>query len=170
VHGRGAWHAQKSSLTLFSAAVLPGRGAGNLPFGSFMTAKTITALIFALATAATSTGCSPRTVNDEPAGLNLEAILAHTSDFQRKILEDGLVTSAEFELALLARRDCVALAGEKPGQIYEAGDGERTFDFDVTAGTEQEMRNIQAKAEACLRDYFSDVGAVWAYQRLLTSE
>jgi hypothetical protein len=118
--------------------------------------------------AAILVGCAAQGADGAHDKLNLDALLEETTDFQREIVEDGVVTAAEFERALLARRECVADAGATPGDIYAGSNGELTFDYDITAESEEEARIVQRDADACLQDYFADVGTVWAYQRLLS--
>lgn len=117
-----------------------------------------------------ATGCAPDATGGEPDPLKIEAILEATTPFQYEIIEDGVVTAAEFERALLARRECTAEVGATPGEIYSGRNGELTFDYDIVADSDDELLAIQADADACLRDYFVDVGSVWAYQRILSPE
>jgi hypothetical protein len=112
--------------------------------------------------------CVAQSPADDHDTLDLEALLESTTDFQREIIGDGVVTAPEFERALLARRECVADAGAEPGDIYTGSNGELTFDYDITAEDEEEALTIQQSADECLPEYFTDVGAVWAYQRLLS--
>ncbi|MGN8553446.1 UNVERIFIED_CONTAM: hypothetical protein OHV15_12770 [Microbacterium sp. SLM126] len=113
-------------------------------------------------------GCAAQGTDSAHDTLDLDALLEETTDFQREIVEDGVVTAAEFERALLARRECVADVGATPGDIYTGSNGELTFDYDITAESDDEALAIQRDADACLQDYFADVGTVWAYQRLLS--
>jgi len=108
------------------------------------------------------------TAETPPAALDIDQIIEGTTEYQRSLLEDGKVTSAEYEKALLARRDCVASTGAVPGDIYQIGNNEQTFDFEITAPTEADMEAIQANADKCLLEYFDDVGSVWAFQSLLS--
>lgn len=132
------------------------------------TNTTVTLILAALVMSLT--GCSPSAPSAQTDPLDIGAILDDTTPFQRDILDDGVVTAAEFERALLARRECVSEAGATPGEIYEGRNGELTFDYDITADNDEELQSIQSQADACLADYFSDVGSVWAYQRLLSPE
>lgn len=116
------------------------------------------------------TGCMSSGVTDvaAPEKLDLLALLEDTSEFQKALIEDGVVTEAELERALFARRDCVIATGAEPGEIYENANGEPAFDFEITARTEAEADTIQEAADACLREFYMDVGAVWAFGKLLT--
>lgn len=100
--------------------------------------------------------------------LQLEELLAETTDFQAEIIGDGEVTPAEYEKALLAWQACVGDAGATPGEIYAIGNEELTFDFEITAPNEKAMQDIQDEANLCLPQYFTEVSAVWAFQKLLT--
>jgi len=111
-------------------------------------------------------GCS--NANDEVPELDVAAILSDTSEFQAPLLEDGVVTPAEYEQALLAQRECVTKAGATPGDLYSIGNNETTFDWDITASSETEMNKIAESADACGLDYASDVRKVWAHQQLLS--
>lgn len=112
-------------------------------------------------------GCAPQ--EEEIPPLDMEAILASTTDFQADLLEDGEVTASEYEKALLAQRACVEEAGATPGELYDTGNQERTFDYEVTAADEARLAVVQEAAELCLGEYFVDVGRVWAHQQLLTA-
>ncbi|MFF2276805.1 hypothetical protein [Agromyces sp. NPDC058126] len=125
------------------------------------------ALSLAAATIALLSACSSQS---EPAALNLEGLLDQTSEFQREIIEDGEVSSTEYERAVMAQRDCVIAAGAKPSEVRTVGNNELTFDYDVTAATEDDVEQINAKAEACLPEFLSEVGQLWAYQELLSPE
>ncbi|CAN7150226.1 hypothetical protein LJR042_000045 [Microbacterium maritypicum] len=131
-----------------------------------------TTIITLLALTVLVSGCSAVSEggDDNPEPLNLTRLLDDTTDFQREIIEDGEVTSAELERALLARRDCVIAAGAVPGEIYESESNEPSFDFEVFAANEEELIKIQDEADSCLRDYYAEVGSVWAYQQLLSPE
>ncbi|APZ33067.1 hypothetical protein BOH66_01200 [Microbacterium aurum] len=130
------------------------------------TTATTAVLLLALATALTA--CTAP--EEEIPPLNLESILDTTTQFQAQILEDGKVTASEYEMALLAERDCVITAGAVAGELYETGNAEKTFDYEVTASDESDLKAIDEKAGACLGEYFDDVAHVWAYQQLLTAE
>ncbi|MFD4960397.1 hypothetical protein [Microbacterium sp. NPDC058389] len=113
-------------------------------------------------------GCAETAPDPAPQELDLEAVLAATSDYQKPLIADGVVTSAEYEKALLARRDCVEAAGAVPGEIYEIGNNELTFDYEYSYSSDEDKQNTQVLADACIGEYFREVGAVWAYQQLLT--
>lgn len=115
-------------------------------------------------------GCSSGPGLEETPKLDLAGILKETTEYQREIIADGIVTPEEYERALLERRDCVASSGAAPGPIYKIGNGEQTFDFEITATNDDAMNIIQQKADACLPAFFDDVGAVWAFQNLLSPE
>lgn len=113
------------------------------------------------------TACSTQPVATHDK-LDLTQLLDDSSEFQRDILTDGDVTAAEYERALLAHSDCVADAGAVPGEIYEIGNGELTFDYEVFAANDDARIEIETRAEKCRPEYFEQVGLLWAYQQLLT--
>ncbi|MFK4806164.1 hypothetical protein ACI3KX_09865 [Microbacterium sp. ZW CA_36] len=121
------------------------------------------ALLMALALAS----CAPQA---EPVQetLDLDLLLERTSEYQKPIIADGTVTAAEYERALLAQRDCVLEAGAQPGEIYEIGNNELTFDYTVEAANDAARLEVESRTESCIPDYFSEVAALWAYQQLLT--
>ncbi|WP_149085540.1 MULTISPECIES: hypothetical protein [Microbacterium] len=102
--------------------------------------------------------------------LDVSEIAADTTPFQAKILEDGMVSPAEYERALLSQRDCVVSAGGDAGEIVDIGNGEKGFEYSVTASTEQERLKLEAATEACARDYIEDIGLVWGFQNLPSQE
>lgn len=102
--------------------------------------------------------------------LDLGLLLSRTTDYQKAILEDGTVTSGEYERALLAQRDCVVEAGAEPGEIYEIGNNELSFDYEINAPDDATRIQIESLTEKCIPQYFSEVAALWAYQQLLTPE
>lgn len=97
--------------------------------------------------------------------LDVAEIAAEASPYQQDVLEDGRVTPEEYELAVVAFRDCVEAAGAEPGAIVDIGDGEQGFDYEITAASDAEARRIERRADACLLDYYSDIGRVWVSQR-----
>lgn len=107
---------------------------------------------------------------EEAPKLNVDEIAASTTQFQAEILADGEVSAAEYEKALLAQRQCVIDAGATPGELVDAGNNERTFDYQVSAPSDGEREIIEAKAEECLGEFFDDIAQVWAYQQLLTAD
>lgn len=102
--------------------------------------------------------------------LDVDALASETSDFQSEILEDQVVTAAEYEKALLAHRQCVSDAGAKVSEIYETVNHQLTFDWEVEAATDEELERILAEADLCLPEYFDDVGLVWSEQNVLSPE
>lgn len=125
------------------------------------------AALLAVAAGVLITGCSSAELDERPA-LDTEAIVSTTSDFQKELLRDGTVTASEYESAILAYRTCVEDTGATPSEIYAVGNNEQTFDYQVVAANDQELVQINADAEACVSEYFDDVGSVWAYQQLLS--
>lgn len=135
--------------------------AHQSPRGRLLPAITAAAAIVGL------TGCVPSPYEERQV-LDLPAIMKSSTDYQRAILDDGLVTDAEYEQALLARRDCVQNAGAVPGDIYTKGNNELTFDYEITAPTPARLEEVQREADACMHEYFTEIGQVWAYQQLLS--
>ncbi|WP_157521029.1 hypothetical protein [Microbacterium sp. Leaf159] len=112
-------------------------------------------------------GCSG---SEQPPPLDVDSLVESTSEYQKPLLEDGVVSADEYEQSLLAYRTCVEDAGATPSEIYEAGNGEKAFDYQVFAVDDEDLERINALAEECLPEYFQDVGKVWAYQQLLSPE
>jgi hypothetical protein len=96
---------------------------------------------------------------------DIAGLLAKTSAFQRPLIEDGKVTPSEYEKALLAEWNCVRVAGASPGKIHDTGDNEQGFDYEILTPTKKEGDEIQKRADRCLPQYFSEVGAIWAFQQ-----
>lgn len=74
------------------------------------------------------------------------------------------MTTAEYEQALLDWRDCVTAAGAQPSEIYAIGDNELTFDYEITAASDDARVQLEVEAEACLPEYFNAVGIWWVEQ------
>ncbi|MGN8027796.1 hypothetical protein [Microbacterium sp. 22242] len=100
--------------------------------------------------------------------LNIASIAKNTTAFQAEILQDGKVTPAEYESAVLAYRTCVQDAGAEPGEISEFGNNELGFTYTITAAGETQRKAIEAETEQCLKDNLEDIGKVWSYQNLLS--
>lgn len=114
-------------------------------------------------------GCSAP-AEPEITELDVDAIAAETSDFQRGILEDGVVLPEEYERAVLAQRECVTAAGASAGEIESRGNNELSFDWEIEAPSQEELDSITSEADSCVEEYVDAVGSVWAYQQLLTPE
>ncbi len=113
-------------------------------------------------------GCA--SVTPSSPSIDVKQLAASTSQFQKEILTDGVVTPAEYESALLAHRQCVTEAGADAGQLYEIGNNELTFDYEVVADSDEAVNEINTLADECMNLYRRDVGAVWAQQQLLTPQ
>jgi len=124
----------------------------------------VAALVIVVALA----GCA--TSNEQPAELDIAALIAKTSPFQRDILKKGTVARADYEKAVLAQRECVIATGAEASELYETGNNELTFDFGTTTDTDEQNDAIMLKAGACLTEYRSEVGKVWAFQQLLSPQ
>jgi hypothetical protein len=107
---------------------------------------------------------------NEPAPLDVSEIAANTTEFQHQIIEDGEVTYAEYEKAVLAQRQCVQGTGAVPTELYEIGNNELAFDYEVRAADDETASRISSEADQCRLEYLVDVGRVWAYQQVLTEE
>ncbi|RLP74523.1 hypothetical protein D9V32_12590 [Mycetocola tolaasinivorans] len=104
------------------------------------------------------------------APFDIALVKESTTPFQLTILEDGVVTAAEYESAVLAHRSCVENAGASPGEIESLGHNQRGFQVEIIADTEEEAARIDSLAEACHGEYLSDVADVWVYQQLLSEK
>ncbi|MEV4688226.1 hypothetical protein [Microbacterium sp. LWH3-1.2] len=98
------------------------------------------------------------------SGRTLDVLLQDASEYQRAILSDGVVSTTEYEQALLDWRDCVTTAGAQPSAIYAIRDNQRTFDYEITAPTDEARVGLEVTAESCLPEYFESVGAWWVEQ------
>lgn len=109
-----------------------------------------------------------RTQEEPPAGpgngRTLDVLLQDASEYERAILSDGVVSSAEYGQALLDWRDCVTTAGAQPSEIYATGDNQLTFDYEITAPTDEARVGLEVAAETCLPAYFDSVAAWWVEQ------
>jgi hypothetical protein len=100
--------------------------------------------------------------------LDVAALSRTTSEYQARILGDGRVTASEYESAILAERACVLDAGGSAGEVVPSGNNELSFTYTVEAETEEARTSLERQTEACLDEYSSAVGTVWAYQQLLS--
>ncbi|GAA5210383.1 hypothetical protein [Microbacterium kyungheense] len=103
-------------------------------------------------------------VTGSGSGRTLDALLQHASEYERAILMDGVVTPAEYARALIDWRDCVSSAGAQPSEIYPIADNQLTFDYEITAATDEARVGLEVTAETCLPEYFDAVGAWWVEQ------
>jgi hypothetical protein len=89
----------------------------------------------------------------------VELALKDGSDFQRDILEDGEVTSAEYERAYSATVGCMRDAGlEVIGPYAIMADRYLTYSVRDAPGSDDAMI-------ACEEQYLEFVGAVWSEQQ-----
>ncbi|MGN8552199.1 UNVERIFIED_CONTAM: hypothetical protein OHV15_06420 [Microbacterium sp. SLM126] len=128
----------------------------------------LTLAALAVLASALLTSCAPQE-RDEVPPLDIEEILASTTEFQADLLKDGTVSPSEYERGLLAQRECVIAAGATPTELYATGNEELTFDYEITAADEAQLALVEEAAGLCLEEYFVDVGRVWAHQQLLTA-
>lgn len=87
----------------------------------------------------------------------LTAILATTSDFQRSLLEDGVVTAAEHERAQLAYIACIEDAGVTIVQLERAPSG--LISLMSVGGTESAdaLDDVDAVVSECDEEYYSNI-------------
>ncbi|MEX8033196.1 hypothetical protein AB6V29_09220 [Microbacterium sp. 20-116] len=102
--------------------------------------------------------------------LDVGALAESASAFQAEILQDGVVDPAEYERAVLAKRQCVTDTGATVSDVYPVAARQLTFDWEVEAETEEEVVAINNEAAACDEEFLSAVGVVWAEQNLLSTE
>lgn len=120
---------------------------------------------------------APEASQDTVPPLDVERVAAETTEFQRGMLEDYVVTYAEYERATLAAIDCLEQAGfDVNGPYPRDGNDERFLDFDygpATTATEEaagpDPRELSL-ADDCEQEYRGDVARVWEHQHLLTPE
>lgn len=137
--------------------------------------RPIALVAFAAALAVSACGGGGRP-HDQKEASSLAAERAKTtSEFQKPMLADGVVTYAEYERAALAEIDCIkkALPGVRvDGPHATQGDHpilEYTLEVvgDVPVDEETRFEESQAK---CHRTYLSDVGSVWAIEDVPSEE
>ncbi|XBH22721.1 hypothetical protein V5R04_05735 [Jonesiaceae bacterium BS-20] len=86
------------------------------------------------------------------------------SDFQREILDDGIVMHSEYESAMLHTRDCYGEAGFEVGAM-EISKGLLSFEAEISyeglADPEAADRKALAAIRQCDIEYSQIVGLVW---------
>ena len=118
---------------------------------------------------------------DEGTGASLPAIdvqqvVAQTTDFQRELLLDGQLSFAEYEQAVLAALACMEEAGLDVEGPYPRSGDERFLDFRFGGealageGPEAHAGRVHETGHSCMSDYLADVSRVWQAQHLLTPE
>ena len=92
---------------------------------------------------------------------DFEEMLERTSDFQREILEDGEVTEADYEAAVLAAVQCIEDQGAEVTDLEfdETGTGAPQWQY-VVRYPELELRPEVAECEAT---YLMDVQSLWVW-------
>ncbi|MCL2454028.1 MAG: hypothetical protein FWD18_01810 [Micrococcales bacterium] len=98
--------------------------------------------------------------------------IAAMPEFQRNILEDGVVTYAEYESAVIAQRSCLEEAGYSPGEIEDIGGGQIGFIVEVDYSHEPDPAAADALFLAtdrhCNEEYLFYVGTAWAESQVIT--
>lgn len=90
-------------------------------------------------------GCSQSAIGN----MDVEAIAAQTTPFQRQILEDGKVTGDEYANAVLSSRDCVRAAGGQVGEIEQRPGNQLGFETTVESPDESGARKIADAINNC---------------------
>ena len=110
-------------------------------------------------------GCS---AEPEFEDLNYEVDWDSLSEYQKEILEDGVVTYAEYEKAATAEYECVKSVSPyfsvgpieiKYGQFFYVTT--TSYPEDITS---EEIDRLDAQASQCDTEYLSEVGMQWASQ------
>lgn len=96
-----------------------------------------------------------------------ELLAQETSEYQRGILSDAVVTAGEYESALFAFRDCATDVGATPGPIEELANNQRGFSFEIASSDPARVQEIEAAVFECEGEYFALIGQVWAEQNIL---
>lgn len=95
------------------------------------------------------------------------------SGFQRAILEDGIVTASEYEMAMIATRDRFELLGMTVGPITRSGDileFESEADYSESLDPEGEEERIVAGINDCRDEHIRTVGLIWSESLIVTDE
>lgn len=137
--------------------------------------RALALVLLVAALAVPACGGGGRTQGDKEAKSLASERYKTTSDFQKPMLEDGVVTFAEYERATLAEIDCIKKAlpsvrvdGPNPTQS-DHPTLEYTLEVVGDIPAEQEADFEKSQAE-CHATYLSDVGAVWATQDIPSEE
>ncbi len=134
---------------------------------------TAVALLFAMAACAENT----KDPTQEMPPLDVAQVLANTSEFQRDLLADKVITFAEYEKATLATIQCLREAGltvQGPYPRSETDDRylEYSFGFQgvASADVDENNKKMFATGDRCESAYRTDVARVWQFQHLLTPQ
>lgn len=125
---------------------------------AFAAAIAATALLVAGCSTAREQGTLPDYVRAElDAGL---------SDFQRAILEDGVVTPAEYEQAVLATLSCLDAEGIPHSEpvLQQSGPSAPRWDYTVGPWPIEEDERFSAIYRRCLDEYQRAVASAWSHQ------
>lgn len=111
----------------------------------------------------TFAGCAKSAADD----LFTSEQIAQMPEFQRNILDDGVVTYAEYESAIIAQRSCMEEAGYSPNEIEEIpGTGQIGFtveaDYSDAADPAAADAEFLAAGKQCYDDYSVFVATAWA--------
>jgi len=86
-----------------------------------------------------------------------------SGDFQAKALEDGVVTEAEYEEAVIAFLTCVEDAGfAAHGPVWD--ERNRRFAFTVTVGIDNDTGLAESEMDRCGLEYLDQIVSVWDEQ------
>ncbi|MDR0504976.1 MAG: hypothetical protein LBG70_04110 [Bifidobacteriaceae bacterium] len=133
--------------------------------------KRIVTVILATILMVAMCACSLTRKDNQLNQLDLAALQARTSDFQKEIIADGHVTQDEYEKAIFAQWQCVKEAGFSPAQPEWVQD---IFGFsnEMTADTDAQLAELSAKYDEaydrCYKEYALEVSRVWVAQSLLS--
>lgn len=108
--------------------------------------------------------------SSDESTFSVDALAQNTSDYQKKILQDGTVSAAEYEQAIMASWQCVKDTGAVADPVTPHGNRELGFGYLIEAATDEQMAQMEQAAEECHTTYASDVSAVWANQNVLSAE
>ncbi len=124
-----------------------------------MMQRTITA--FAICMALTACGSNPAS-GVGPAAL-AEALLPDTSEFQRPLIEDGVVTGAEYDTASVALVGCIQ--NELPqAEVSLPSEPSQSAQVSQATSAEESEAWFERASEAqsrCRREYYDDVQALY---------
>jgi len=111
-------------------------------------------------------GCStPNTLSDTSSQNTADI----TDVFQSRILEDGVVTHAEYEQAVIAYLTCVEDAG-LPAQGPVWDERNSTFYFTIMVHTGSKIDHAEFDMDQCLQLHLEEVSKKWYEQNIPTTE
>ena len=91
----------------------------------------------------------------------LQAILSVTSDFQKALVVDGVLTFVEYESGVLSYIDCMEKAGF-PLESLELG-ARQQYVYTIHGPRDEGLERGRAIHDQCHRTYLREIGRLWAF-------